>query len=219
MHVVESNAQQVDTPSRRRQRQLRWSIVFAVASVYVLIAIGASLSAFHLGVKPAADTMARHQARHVAEITFESVYSLMLAGAGRDRLQQAALRLEHTGSGLSINFVRGRHLVEQFGDLRDSWALKQSDATVRRAFDSGLPQIETLDSSLRVAYPALFREQCLACHTKGVVGEVAGVVAMTYPTQSFEDPQRRAIVPLLVFFAAGFPVVMLATYLSTRGAR
>ena len=40
---------------------------------------------------------------------------------------------------------------------------------------------------------------------------------MTYPTQSFEDPQRRAIVPLLVFFAAGFPVVMLATYLSTWG--
>ena len=107
-------------PSRRRQRQLRWSIVFAVASVYILIAIGASLSAFHLGVKPGC----RHHgevsgARHVAEITFESVYSLMLAGA-RDRLQQAALRLEHTGSGLD-KLVRGRHWSNSFGPATKSW--------------------------------------------------------------------------------------------------
>lgn len=220
MPAVESKAQQADTTSvRRRRRQLIWSAGFAVASLYVLFAIGATLAVYQLGVKPASNTMARNHAQHVAEITFESVYSLMLAGAGRDRLQQAALRLEHTGSGLSIHFVRGRHLVEQFGDLRDSWALKQSDATVRRAFDSGTPQIETLGTNLRVAYPALFREQCLTCHVKGVVGEVAGVVAMTYPTQSFEKPQRRTIVPLLLFFAAGFPIVMLATYLLTRGAR
>ena len=60
--------------------------------------------------------MARTHAEHVAEITFPNLCTVpMLAGAGRERLQDAALRMEHTGSGIRF-IVRGPHLVAQFGD-------------------------------------------------------------------------------------------------------
>ena len=209
--------QHARTSRRQRSRQLTWSAGFAIASLYLLFAAGASLVTYQSGVKPASATMARTHAEHVAEITFESLYSLMLAGAGRERLQDAALRMEHTGSGISIHIVRGPHLVAQFGDLRDSRALRRSDPMIRRAFATGRPQTDDRGDYLHIAYPALFRQPCLACHTQGIAGEVAGVVAVTYPNNAIVEPRRQAMLPLLLFFVVGFPVATLATYLLTRG--
>ena len=202
-----------------RQRQLARSSWFAIASLYLLFAAGAMLTAYQGGIVPASKRMAHDHAEHVAGIAFESLYSLMRGGAERAQLQQAALRLEHIASGLSIDFVRGPRIIEEFGELHDSRVLKREDPNVRAAMRSGRPRATEGDGMLRIAYPALFQRQCLACHTSGVSGEVAGVVAVTYLIEPFEAPRRDTLLPLVGFFAIGFPTVMLVTHLLIRRGR
>ncbi len=201
--------------SLRRHRAIAWSTWFAIASLYVLFCLGATLTAYHAGVAQQSMQMAKSHAEQMSEITFEALYHMMLVGAGRDRLQQAAFHLEHAGTELSINFVRGAAIVEEFGEFSDSRALKEQDPNVRAAFRYARPQSHEDGARLRIAYPVVFRPACLECHHQGVDGEVAGVIALTYPTEAFETPRRDAMLPLIAFFVLGFPVVMLITRLAT----
>ena len=193
----------------RGPRRLPGSTWFAIASLYLLLAAGATLTSYLAGIRPASMAMVRQHAEHAAALSFQSLYSLMTVGASREQLQQMALRIEQAGPGVTIFLSRGTQVAAQFGDLRDSQLLKETDPGVMAAFQTGQPQTRVSDDRLDVAYPVIFARECLQCHSTGKVGEVAGVVAVTYPTAAFESPRRSAVLPLLIYFALGFPVLMM----------
>lgn len=194
---------------RQRRRLLAWSNGLAATAAAILFALGAVLTLQFTGVAPAIGTVARQHAQQVAELTFESLYSLMLTGAGRSALQDAALRLEHTGTGLSIGLARGPLIVEQFGDLHASALLKASDRRIQQALATGAPVAEADDRVLHMAYPALFRQECRNCHLNAQVGAVAGVVSVTYPVHDLAAPQRRILRSLVIYMAISLPLLIL----------
>lgn len=213
MQRVDYPLEQLSSGTVRRRRILHtaWA---AATSLYLLIAIGASWVAYHKAVVPTSSLLARTHAEHVAEIAFESLYSLMREGVQREGLQRAAMELENTGNGIAITFVRGPLVVSQFGDLGDSRRLKTDDPLVMEAFRSRKIQVDERDRLSRIVYPAHFRSECLACHSEGQVGDLAGVVIVAYPTGSLLTSRRDAILPLIIYFAAGLPLVWLVTWLA-----
>ena len=89
---------------------------------------------------------------------------------------------------------------------------------IRRAFATGRPQTDDRgDYAHRLPRP--IQATVPGITTQGIAGEVAGVVAVTYPNNAIMEPRRQAMLPLLLFFVVGFPVTMLTTYLLTRGNR
>lgn len=199
-----------------RHGWVRLSIWLGLSSLYLFFSLAVLLVGYHLGIKPGIDLNRQQHARHVSTLAFESLYSLMNAGDGRAHLQSAALRLESSAPGISIQFARGPRVVEQFGELRDSRVLKESRSDIRAALRSGQPQERVADGELRGAYPAVFQTHCANCHEQAVAGEVAGVVAVTYRYQQGDSEAAQNMLPLAIFLLLAAPGVLLISYRITR---
>ena len=179
-----------------------------VGLAYAVISIGLYFLFSAMLTNHAYDDMSKDEIRHISEMVFESMYTAMLAGSGKQGIEDAAQRMNQTGPGMLISVVRGQTAADLFGDHEADNLRRKNDLAIIDVFKSKQEKMFRKDDRIRYLYPATFREACQKCHTNSSPGEVAAVVEIIYPIQNLKVATSYVNKLMLVYFISTFVVLI-----------
>jgi len=187
--------------------------VFVTGVVIAAVAIYVSFIAYRSQV---VGSMARDDAKMVAELVFEHLFSVMRKGWTRAEIDDVTrhihIRLPHH----EVLVVRGAAVARQYGDREGHASIREQDELVAAALTTGEVQIRTDDQRVRYGFPVRMSSECVACHT-AAPGEINGVIAIGVPLAALQEPIETGIVhPMLKLALLLVLVLLLAIYLVLR---
>jgi hypothetical protein len=197
-----------DEPRRFRHFLLKIGLAYAAVSVALYFLFSA------LMVQHAYDDMAEEEVRHLSQMVFESMFTAMLAGQGRQGIEDAARRMSGTVPGMVVSIVRGEAVDRQFGENRLDALRRQNDRDIFEAFETGKERMTPKEGRVRYLYPARFRPLCQQCHQGIEPGQVAGVIEVIYPITNPKVSTGYVEKLMITYFLVSFFVLIL--FLSWR---
>ncbi len=193
---------------QKNNRKFR-NFLIKVGLIYILISSGLFVLFAVLLEDHAYDDMSRDEVHHISQMVFESMYTAMVAGAGRQGIEAAAKRMEATGPGLITSVIRGETIARLFGDSEVDAMRRRNDLAIVGVFKKGEEAMIRKDQRIRFLYPAKFRDQCKQCHVNSTPGEVAAVVEVIYPVSDLKVSTRYVNKLMLVYFITSFIVLIV----------
>ena len=177
----------------------------------VIISLLASLAvAFVYGVfikKRAIDDLARVDARKTSRLAFEALYSAMEKGWSKEELDAIIIRLNNVEPNMRINAYRSPIVAKLFGDRDHDRAVREHDPMVIRAMKG--EEILTGDDEIRYLYPIVVNQECIACHTNAKVGDINGVIDVSFPVENLKISLTTMINSFIIFFVV-FTIMIFA---------
>ncbi|MDJ0881315.1 MAG: hypothetical protein QNJ56_06655 [Gammaproteobacteria bacterium] len=193
---------------QKNNRKFR-NFLIKVGLIYILISSGLFVLFAVLLEDHAYDDMSRDEVHHISQMVFESMYTAMVAGAGRQGIEAAAKRMEATGPGLITSVIRGETIARLFGDSEVDAMRRRNDLAIVGVFKKAEEAMIRKDQRIRFLYPAKFRDQCKQCHVNSTPGEVAAVVEVIYPVSDLKVSTRYVNKLMLVYFITSFIVLIV----------
>ncbi len=198
---------------RSETRQFRRFLV-KIGLAYALVSAALFFLFSTLMVQHAHRDMAKEEVRHISRMVFESMFTAMLSGQGREGIEAAARRMEQAVPGMITSIVRGEAVDRQFGTNRIDAMRRQNDRDVFQVFDSGEERIIPKSGRVRYLYPAKFRPVCQQCHQGIEPGQVAGVIEIVYPLDNPKVSTAYVERLMITYFLVSFFVLIV--FLSWR---
>jgi len=131
--------------------------------------------------------MARDDAYKTSQLVFQSLYSAMRKGWTKDEIREIIARLNKIEPDMQIRVFRGQPVIRQYGEIKGEKAIRNSDSLIQTAFNEGTDSLTKLgEESLRYIYPVKVQQECLECHRKAKLGEVNGVIDVSYPIKNIK---------------------------------
>ncbi len=183
-------------------------LLIKVGLAYAVISIGLYFLFSAMLTNHAYDDMSKDEIRHISEMVFESMYTAMLAGSGKEGIEDAARRMNQTGPGMLISVIRGQTVADLFGDNETDNLRRKNDLAIIDVFKSKQEKMFRKDDRIRYLYPAAFRDACQQCHTNSSPGQIAAVVEIIYPIQNLKVSTDYVDKLMLVYFIASFIVLI-----------
>ena len=193
---------------QKNNRKFR-NFLIKVGLIYILISSGLFALFAVLLEDHAYHDMSRDEVHHISQMVFESMYTAMVAGAGRQGIEAAAKRMEATGPGLITSVIRGETIARLFGDSEVDAMRRRNDLAIVGVFKKAEEAMIRKDQRIRFLYPAKFRDQCKQCHVNSTPGEVAAVVEVIYPVSDLKVSTRYVNKLMLVYFITSFIVLIV----------
>ena len=193
---------------QKNNRKFR-NFLIKVGLIYILISSGLFVLFAVLLEDHAYDDMSRDEVHHISQMVFESMYTAMVAGAGRQGIEAAAKRMEATGPGLITSVIRGETIARLFGDSEVDAMRRRNDLAIVGVFKKAEEAMIRKEQRIRFLYPAKFRDQCKQCHVNSTPGEVAAVVEVIYPVSDLKVSTRYVNKLMLVYFITSFIVLIV----------
>ena len=175
--------------------------------IFILLLIGTvsvvSLSYF---VKDKAiHNLAQDDAYKTSEFIFETMYARMQEGWGKDDLNQILKRMQLIRNGLHINSYRSKTTADILGIIKSDSNIVKNDILLQKAM-KGEEQFGIKDDgSIRYIYPIKAQQECLTCHFNVEVGDINGVLDISYPPSeikiSLDDIEEYFILFFILFLA------------------
>ncbi len=161
--------------------------------------------------------LARENAHQTSQLVFQSLYSAMRKGWTKDEINDSIARLTRQFPELKINVYRSVVVAAQFGAMPHEAEVVAEDASLRGALTGGEEAMLFPDGdSIRYLYPVHASQECLACHTGSQVGEVHGVIDITYPINHLRVLLGSARNNITIYVLAIFALVFLLLYFKLR---
>ncbi len=183
-------------------------IRMVIISLTLSITLGV-IASFYLKNR-AVNEMARNDAKKTSELVFQSIYSAMAKGWNQEDLQGIIERLNKIEPNMTVNIYRSQKVAEHFGDIKRDSIARVFDDEVKMAMNGEELLLTKPGDTIRYLYPITAKEECLACHINSKVGEVNGVIDITYPISRVKVSLALMLNSFLVFFAV-FILAMFAT--------
>lgn len=193
---------------QRKARNLQ-KFLIKVGLVYIIFSIGLFYLFSALLKIHAYDDMSRDEIHHISQMVFESMYTAMLSGQGKEGIEAAARRMNNTGPGMLTTVIRGEIVAELFGEDSIDAMRRQNDLAISNVFKSASETMLRKDNRIRFLYPAIFREQCQQCHTNSKPGQVAAVVEVIYPINNLKVSTKYVDKLMLAYFAFSFVILII----------
>jgi hypothetical protein len=162
------------------------------------------------------DDMSRDEIHQISQMVFESMFTQMLNGRGRDGIEAAARRMMNTGKGMQVSIIRGELVDELFGESKIDKMRRINDLAIFDVFKTGQESMMHKDQRMRFLYPAKFRAECKQCHLNSSPGKVAGVVEIIYPISDLKVSTDYVNALMLAYFSISFIVLIIFLSLSYR---
>lgn len=185
-------------------------LVYAVISVALYFAFSALMS------NHAYEDMSRDEIHHISQMVFESMYTAMITGQTREKIEEASQRLNKTGPGMQVSVIRGDLVAELFGETKVDSMRRINDLAIFDVFKTGKENMIHKDERVRFLYPAKFQAQCQQCHLNARVGEVAAVVEVIYPIVDLKVSTHYVKSLMLAYFVSSFIVLLIFLKMSFR---
>jgi len=157
--------------------------------------------------KDAIEKLSKVDAKKTTELVFQSLYSAMERGWNRDDLESIVKRLNSVDANLKVNVYRGEEVVKQFGDILKDSIARQNDIFVQQALLKNETLNITDDTTIDYYYPIIAKQECLRCHTQTNVGNVLGVINVSYPIEDLKV-SLSSIVNFFILFIILFSLII-----------
>ena len=176
-------------------------VVLITALFLVLTITLIYLTSTYIKQKAISD-LAREDARQTSELVFQSLYTAMRKGWTKDEIMEIVERLNNVEPEMSIQVFRGAPVIRQYGDIEGEQTLRESNPKVMQALASGEESISIQgDDRIRFVYPVKVRQECIECH-RAAVGEVNGVIDISYPIRNLKVSLDFIINSVVLYFSA-----------------
>jgi PAS domain S-box-containing protein len=146
----------------------------------------------------ALNNLAEDDAEKTSELAFEVLYTKMQEGWGRDDLYKIVKRLNNLKPGLEIQTYRSPLVEELFGRV-DTESKGLQDPLIQKALKGETLFITDNSDHIRYIRPMVVKEECITCHYNAKVGDVNGVIDMTFPPDDISIPLDSIISYFLLF--------------------
>ena len=139
------------------------------------------------------------ETQHTSLLIFEVLYTAMQKGWGQEEIDHIVSRINQSNPDMSISVYRGPIVAALFGERHNQKTreLRSNDAI-------GL----TDDGQIEYLYPVKFEQDCLACHANGNVGDVAGMLELTFPVGNI----KLSSTLVLKLFLIGFVITVFSIF-------
>ncbi|MCM8827639.1 MAG: bifunctional diguanylate cyclase/phosphodiesterase, partial [Candidatus Omnitrophica bacterium] len=101
---------------------------------------------------------------------------------------------------------RGKLVDELYGPI----GKVKFEGEVERVFKDGQKEILVRDNKIRYLYPFKTEEECLSCHTNAKVGDVLGVLDMSFDLSPYLSNFYKGVFLMIILL---FPLPILVSYL------
>ena len=160
--------------------------------------------------KNAMTSLAHIDAKKTSLLIFETLYSAMQKGWTRDELNHIIQRLNSVDHSMSVNVYRSDLVVKLYEKKENQRALNSS---VKRAL-KGEEVLNITDTSyIEYYYPVSARDVCLKCHTNAKLGDILGVIDVSYPVNnlkvSFDEMINFFIIFIILFSIVIFLIIFI----------
>jgi len=185
-------------------------IRMVIVSLVLSIALGV-VASFYLKSR-AVNEMARNDAKKTSELVFQGLYSAMAKGWNKDDLQTIIERLNKIEPNMTVNIYRSEKVVEQFGDIKRDRIARTMDEEVKSAMLGNELLLTRSDETIRYLYPIFVKDECLACHINSKVGDVNGVIDISYPINKVKVSLSLMLNSFLIFFTIFIVAIFVTLY-------
>ena len=157
--------------------------------IYSLLLIG-TIAVYQLTqiVKSnAVQTLSEYDALKTSELIFETMYVKMRDGWSKKDLNSILKRMEQMRENISIKSYRSLQTAEIMGEIKSEKNITLNDVFIQKAMDGKKQFIIKNDGNIRYLFPMIATKDCLKCHTNAKIGDVNGVLDITYSLSNIDN--------------------------------
>jgi len=156
----------------------------------------------------ALDNLAEDDAHKTSELIFETMNTRMQEGWAKEDLEKIIDRLEHIRKGLEVRSYRSEKVEEILGvNLKDKKTV-ENDPIIQKAMAGEKQFMIKEDGSIRYLYPMKVSSECITCHHNTQVGDVNGVLDISYPPSEI----KISLDSMTYYFVIFFLITMLIIF-------
>ncbi len=181
-----------------------------IISLVLSITLGI-VASFYLKGR-AINEMAKNDAKKTSELVFQGLYSAMAKGWNKEDLQSIIERLNKIEPNMTVNVYRSESVVAQFGDIKRDRVAREMDPEVKKAMGGEELLLTRNDETIRYLYPIFVKDECMACHINSKVGEINGVIDISYPIDKVKVSLSLMLNSFLIFFAIFIAAIFITLY-------
>jgi diguanylate cyclase (GGDEF)-like protein len=157
--------------------------------------------------RDAITNLAHVDAKKTSMLVFEALYSAMQRGWNKNDLEEIITRLNRVDSHMKVNVYRSEVVADLFGEIEKDKAARESNKEIAKAL-KGEEVLNISDKELiEYYYPVIAKENCLKCHVNASVGDVLGVIDISYPVENLKVPLNDMI-NFFIFFIVVFSFII-----------
>ncbi|NVJ92130.1 MAG: EAL domain-containing protein [Methylocystaceae bacterium] len=191
-------------------------IVLLLSVTVTVIAIVIVINLSHVVHDKAISDLAREEARQTSRLIFQSLYSAMKKGWDKKEIEETIDRLDNTLPDLSIHVFRGYIVNKQFGTLPGQAETVANDPALQKVLKSGEEALIPTKQNIRFLFPLKAEQECLSCHTEAKVGDVNGVIDISYPINNLKISLQFVTNSVILYFGIVIVVIFALMYFQLK---
>jgi len=145
------------------------------------------------------------EGKYLGQLVFKEIRAAMDRGASFEEVNQLLRELNENSPDIGYNIYRGVAIQEQFGPGRSLTA----DITNLLDTELTATHLESIDT-IHYYQAIPFEQLCLQCHQNVSVGDIAGVLDVTFPVSRV----RISVFEVLIGFFLLFAITIISSYLA-----
>jgi diguanylate cyclase (GGDEF)-like protein len=177
-------------------RKLILRIIMILLSISIVTIV---FSSFYIK-KVALNNLGEDDTKKTSELVFEIMNTKMQEGWGKQDLIQILNKLEHIREGLEVSSYRSEKVEAILGIYEPDKKIVENDPLIQKALKGEKQFLIQDDGSIRYLYPMRVKQECITCHYNTKVGDVNGVLDITYPPSEIKISLDILISYFLIFF-------------------
>lgn len=192
-------------------------LLISLSAVFMLLAFALIFVLSGAVRDRAVNDLASDSMQQSSKLAFQSLYSVMRKGWGKEDIKKAIEQLNAAVPGLSIRVFRTEIVERQYGAMPGEREVITSDPALAEALRGGKDVVLFQgEQSVRYLYAVRADNECAQCHAGSSEGMVHGVIDMTFPINSIKSSINHVINPIVGYFLLVMGLVFVILYFMLR---
>lgn len=192
-------------------------LLIALSAVFMLLAFVLIFVLSGVVRDRAVNDLASDSMQQSSRLVFQSLYSAMRKGWGKEEIKRAIEQLNASVPGLSIRVFRAGIVERQYGPMPGERDVIAADPALAEILRGGKDvMLLRGEQSIRYLYAVRADHECVKCHAGSAEGVVHGVIDVTFPIHSIQSSINHVINPIVGYFLLVMGVVFVILYFMLR---
>ena len=163
--------------------------------------------------RSAISNLSEVDAKKTSKLVFESLYSAMKRGWNKDDLNEIISRLNTVENNMKVVVYRSKLVANLFGEIKEDKFQRENNNLVKNAMTGReLLNIHN-DDFIEYHYPVVAKDECLKCHINAKVGNVLGVIGISYPIEDLKISLNKMINFFILFIVVFSLIIFIAIFI------
>ena len=163
--------------------------------------------------KDAISKLAYVDAKKTSMLVFEALYSAMQRGWSKEDLREIIGRLNCVDKNMKVNVYRSEIVAHRFGEIESDKRARESNADIARAIKGNEVLNISESNFIEYYYPVAAQANCLKCHTNARMGDVLGVIDVSYPIEDLKVSLNDMINFFILFIVVFSLIIYTAIFI------